>query len=290
MKKSTHTNKQRISAFRKIWYVLAATHFLPSIGMTLLTTGLAYFSGQRSELYILVPAVLFGQFPVGWLNDYLDLNNDKIAKRKDKPLAMGYIQPATILRLALVSLCASVVLGFMYNRSAGFVNIAALTSALLYDFKLKGTVASIYTYIVSFSLLPMFVALGSHSHSHAPTLWLIAAFAALGAGVHFLNVLPDFADDAKTGVKGFVHYFSYSSALWIGASLMLLSASMVVLRLRYMTGFLDLVVGVFMLLAFIVFAYLCVKKEYPKAFKTANILTLFAITALLISAKYTLLV
>ena len=38
-----------------------------------------------------------------------------------------------------------------------------------------------------------------------PPLWLPLAGALLGVGAHLVNVLPDLADDAATGVRGLPH-------------------------------------------------------------------------------------
>ncbi len=214
----------------------------------------------------MVPTVLLGQFPVGWINDYLDLENDKAAGRKDKPLATGQIKPRTVLVLASISLTMSVILGFLYNPMAGLVNVVALTSALLYDIKLKGTVFSIVTYIVSFSLLPVFVSLGLDDPKF-PGLWIVIAFAFLGTGVHFLNVIPDFIDDAKTGVKGLVHYFSKPTALYLSANFMILSTFIVGFRLRDKTPTLNLIVGFLDIVLLTVLTSYLYTKDYAKAYR-----------------------
>ena len=47
---------------------------------------------------------------------------------------------------------------------------------------------------------------------------MVAAGALLGVGAHFVNVLPDLADDAATGVRGLPHRLGakHSSALAAG--------------------------------------------------------------------------
>jgi heme o synthase len=66
------------------------------------------------------------------------------------------------------------------------------------------------------------VALPGHP---APPAWLVAAGALLGGGAHFANVLPDLADDARTGVRGLPHRLG---AGWsqLAAAVLLLGATL----------------------------------------------------------------
>jgi 4-hydroxybenzoate polyprenyltransferase len=73
-----------------------------------------------------------------------------------------------------------------------------------YNLGLKATVWSWLPYAVAFGLLPVFIWLAGDD-SGAPPLWLPLAAACLGVGAHLLNVLPDIADDAATGVRGLPH-------------------------------------------------------------------------------------
>ena len=57
-----------------------------------------------------------------------------------------------------------------------------------------------------------------------PPLWLVLAGATLGAGAHFANVLPDLADDARTGVRGLPHRLGAAGST-VAAALLLAAAS-----------------------------------------------------------------
>jgi len=274
-----------VSFLTKVSYALGSTHLLPCIGTTSLTVIMALVAGQRASIFVLIPAVLFGQFTVGWLNDYLDRDRDRIAGRKDKPVAQGLISPNTILALIIPSFVLSIGLGFTFGVAAGWVYVVAMVSALLYDLYLKRTPLSILSLIVSFGLLPVFVALGSPI-ARWPHVWMIVACALLGATIHFLNVIPDFEDDKKTGVKGFVHYFSYNDALLIGALLLVVSVGSVLFGIYGEMQVLGwLLMGLFAA-ACVWFFILFTRRDIQKAFRVSNILTLLTVLVILSAARF----
>jgi 4-hydroxybenzoate polyprenyltransferase len=104
---------------------------------------------------------------------------------------------------------------------AGLVATLGLVSALLYDWPLKSTVASVVPYAVSFACLPSFVVLGTGAR---PPAWLVVAGGLLGAGAHFVNALPDLGDDARTGVRGLPHLLGQRGSL-AAAGVLLLAAT-----------------------------------------------------------------
>ena len=98
--------------------------------------------------------------------------------------------------------------------------MVALVFALLYNWPLKFTVFSVVPYLVSFACLAAFVAL-CRPGSSAPPWWLVAAGGLLGGGAHFVNVLPDLADDAETGVRGLPHRIGRGPSIAVAAVLLL---------------------------------------------------------------------
>jgi 4-hydroxybenzoate polyprenyltransferase len=59
-------------------------------------------------------------------------------------------------------------------------------------------------YAFSFGGLVVFVALAG-GDGQLPPAWMPVAAGLLGVGAHLVNVLPDLADDAATGVRGLPH-------------------------------------------------------------------------------------
>jgi 4-hydroxybenzoate polyprenyltransferase len=109
-------------------------------------------------------------------------------------------------------------------RAAGAATVG-LVSGLSYDWPLKFTVLSPVPYVVSFGVLPAFVVLGKPA---LPPWWMIAAGALLGAGAHFVNVLPDLADDARTGVRGLPQRLGATGSWLAGGGLLLAATTVLV--------------------------------------------------------------
>jgi 4-hydroxybenzoate polyprenyltransferase len=144
------------------------------------------------------------QLSVGWVNDWLDADRDRVAGRGDKPVAAGAVSRRTVGLAGLISSLAIPLLGLPFGLAATACITLVGVFALLYDWPLKSTPLSVVPYLVAFGLLPAFVVVALPGHP-APPAWLVAAGALLGGGAHFANVLPDLDDDARTGVRGLPH-------------------------------------------------------------------------------------
>jgi 4-hydroxybenzoate polyprenyltransferase len=148
--------------------------------------------------------VLASQLAIGWINDRIDVNRDALVGRTDKPVAAGRISRRAVGRAGLVAALATPLPALALTPAAVACATVALVSALLYDWPLKATPVSVLPYLLSFGALPAFVVLALPG-APLPPVWLVAAAALLGGGAHFVNVLPDLADDARTGVRGLPH-------------------------------------------------------------------------------------
>jgi 4-hydroxybenzoate polyprenyltransferase len=124
--------------------------------------------------------------------------------RGDKPIPAGEVSRRAVAVAAVISAVALVPIALLSGLAAALVAVLGLVSATLYNWPLKATVVSVIPYAVSFAALPAFVVLGLPGAARPP-LWLVGAGALMGAGAHFANVLPDLADDARTGIRGLPH-------------------------------------------------------------------------------------
>ena len=61
-----------------------------------------------------------------------------------------------------------------------------------------------------------------------PPLWLPVAGALLGVGAHFVNVLPDLADDAATGIRGLPHRLGARRSQAVSAIVLVVAAVVIV--------------------------------------------------------------
>lgn len=205
--------------------LLKSAHPEPGGAVTLAMTLLAAGVGHRGwSLVGVAAAVAATQLAVGWVNDWLDADRDRVAGRTDKPVAAGAVDRRTVGLAGLLASLAIPLLGLPFGWAATVCITLVGVFALLYDWPLKSTPFSVVPYLVAFGLLPAFVVVSLPGHP-APPAWLVAAGALLGGGAHFANVLPDLADDAATGVRGLPHRLGAAGSQ-IAAAVLLLAATL----------------------------------------------------------------
>ncbi|WP_200210263.1 UbiA family prenyltransferase [Micromonospora coerulea] len=201
--------------------LVRASHPEPAAAVTTVAGLLAWGAGHRpAGVAAVVLTVLASQLAVGWSNDALDADRDAAVGRTDKPVATGALSRRSTGLAAVLAALATPVLALATNPVAAVWATVGLLSALLYDWPLKSTPVSVLPYAVSFGSLPAFVVLALPG-APAPPVWLVAAAACLGAGAHFANVLPDLADDARTGVRGLPHRLGPAGSRLAAAGLLL---------------------------------------------------------------------
>lgn len=204
-----------------------AAHPLPVLAVTTVAAGLAVSTGRDAAGCVAVAAaVCAGQLSVGWLNDLVDAKRDARARRAGKPVAEGVLAPRAVGAGVVVAAVTAVALSLLSGVAATVAHLLALASAWAYDLGVKATAWSVAPYAVAFGLLPVVVVRGLPG-APWPPVWLVAAGALLGCAAHFLNVLPDLADDAVEGVRGLPHRLgagvsrAVAGGLVLGASALL---------------------------------------------------------------------
>ena len=210
--------------------LLRAAHIEPTIAVTVLATLLAVANGLGARRIVLVAAAVFaGQLVIGWSNDLLDAGRDISVGRSDKPLATGEVTRGEVSvalgGAALAAVTLSAALGW---RSALVHLVLVVGSGVAYNLRLKATAWSWLPYVVAFGSLPAVVSLAAAS-PEPPKPWIVAASAALGAAAHFLNTVPDLADDAATGVRGLPHRLGGPRSLRVAAALLMAATVVIVL-------------------------------------------------------------
>jgi 4-hydroxybenzoate polyprenyltransferase len=137
-------------------------------------------------------------------NDWQDAERDRAVGRRDKPVALGLVRTETVRGWAVGTAAASMAACVLLGPWATIVNIVFIASAWSYNLGLKSTAFSVVPYLVSFGLLPLIVTLSRPDAAQA-AWWAVGMGALLGAAAHFANVLPDFDDDRRTGIRGLPH-------------------------------------------------------------------------------------
>jgi len=168
----------------------------------LMTVSTALCGGSWSSVALVFLASAAGQSTVGWTNDVHDAAADRAEGRSTKPTVRGELRPEDLRLPILISATLTIPLSFV---AAGWVggaaHIAAVASALAYNFLLARTVWSWVPYAASFALMPVFIAQAS-----SPSLWppspIVLLSVLVGVTAHVLNAIPDIDIDRETGWGG----------------------------------------------------------------------------------------
>ncbi|GAA1932287.1 hypothetical protein GCM10009797_27280 [Nocardioides hwasunensis] len=206
---------------------MLAAHPGPALAVTVLSGLLAAAQDLEPSLAVLVvAAVLAGQLTVGWSNDLVDVARDRQVHRADKPLATGAVSVPTVRLACIGAVVLCIVLSMGLGVAAGAVNLLCVASAWAYNLGLKSTAWSWVPYAVSFGALPAIVTLAD---GQAPPWWWPVGAALLGVAAHLLNVLPDLADDAATGVRGLPHHLGPRRLPPVAAAVLVAASAVVLL-------------------------------------------------------------
>ena len=181
-------------------------HPAPTLAVTALSAALGAILLVQAGLPIderwmrTVAAVLGSQIFVGATNDLVDRGRDAAAGRLSKPLASGELSPEIALWIASAGLAIQLVASLPLGAVATLLGLVATGSALIYNLWLSRTPASFLPYLVSFAVLPLWVAagVGVPLDRVAAAPLLVAPFA---AAAHLANVLRDFDADAAQGSR-----------------------------------------------------------------------------------------
>lgn len=186
--------------------LIRTAHPVPAFAVTVLTLLLAASMGVSAyTATVLFVAVLSGQLVVGWTNDLWDRDRDRRVGRGDKPLATGQVSVGVVRSAIGAAGVVCVLASLLCGLGAGLLHLTlGVGAALAYNVTLKSTALSWLPYSLAFGCLPAVVSL-ARDPATLPPLWMVGVGALLGFAAHLLNAMPDLADDAATGVRGFPH-------------------------------------------------------------------------------------
>jgi 4-hydroxybenzoate polyprenyltransferase len=147
-----------------------------------------------------VAAVLGSQIFVGATNDLVDRVRDAATGRTAKPLPAGDLSPGAALWIASFGLAVQLAGSLRLGGEFLLLGLVAIGSALAYNLWLSRTPLSVLPYLVSFGVLPLWVATGVGVPLERVALApiLVAPFA---AAAHLANALRDFDTDAALGSR-----------------------------------------------------------------------------------------
>ena len=170
-----------------------------------------------------VAAVAGSQIFVGATNDLVDRGRDEAAARLSKPLAGGDLSPGAAVWIASGGLGLQLAASLQVGTVPLLLGLVAVVSALVYNVWLSRTPWSVVPYLVSFGVLPLWIAagVGVPLERVAVAPLLVAPFA---AAAHLANVLRDFEADAALGSRNLAqvlgrrraHVLAWGLAMGVG--------------------------------------------------------------------------
>jgi 4-hydroxybenzoate polyprenyltransferase len=189
---------------RTAWAAVRVIHPAPALAVTALSGALALILAREgggpvevAAVALITVSVAGSQVFTGATNDLADQARDA-SLRLEKPLPAGELSASAALWVAAGGLAIQVVTSNRLGTLPLVLGLAASTSALVYNLWLSRTPLSVLPYVVSFGLLPLWVAsgVGVPLERVAPAVLLVAPFA---AAAHLANTLRDFDLDAAVG-------------------------------------------------------------------------------------------
>jgi 4-hydroxybenzoate polyprenyltransferase len=147
------------------------------------------------------PAMLAVKLSIGWSNDACDAPLDIAAGRTDKPVVRGEVSVRSLWVAAVVSALAALVMSAVISLVTLGIVALLIGAGWGYNLGLKSTPWSGVMYLLGFGGLPAYAA-STLPGQPAPRFWVCVAAGLVGLGAHFANVLPDLADDLRSGVRG----------------------------------------------------------------------------------------
>jgi 4-hydroxybenzoate polyprenyltransferase len=203
---------------RDVVGIVRVVHPAPTAAVVALSVTLASILAAQAGLpafgartWLTALAVLGSQVVTGALNDWADRGRDALAQ-PDKPIPAGQLTPRAALGVAwagsIVLAAASAPLGLLPLA----LGVAATASAVAYSLWLSGTPLSVLPYLISFGILPVWVAagIGAPLERVAAAPILVAPFA---AAAHLANAMRDYEADASLGRRNLAQVLGRGTAL-----------------------------------------------------------------------------
>lgn len=178
-------------------------HPAPTLAVVTLTAALATILASQaggvpaSSIVLITMAVAGSQVATGAANDWADRTRDA-QHRPNKPIPAGEVSPSAALAIAGLGVAVQVLCCVPLGGATVLIGLAALASAQAYNLALSRTPYSVVPYLVSFGLLPAWIASGLNLPIArvAPAIVLVMPFA---AAAHLANVLRDWDVDRSSG-------------------------------------------------------------------------------------------
>jgi 4-hydroxybenzoate polyprenyltransferase len=179
-------------------------HPAPTVAVVALAGALAAIlsievsrSAFDTRVVLVTLSVLGSQILTGALNDWADRARDAQVQ-PTKPIPSGRVAPGTAVAVAVFGLVVQIAASVPLGTTALALGLIASASAVAYNLWLSRGAASFLPYLVSFGLLPLWIAagVGAPLERIAAAPLLVGPFA---VAAHLANTVRDFDADASIG-------------------------------------------------------------------------------------------
>ncbi len=201
---------------KAIWELMRLEHGL-MIFIAILIGSLIALKGETfppwNKFILTFFTALFLEASTFALNDYYDLEIDKLNKRTDRPLVRGDLSPKTALYLFFILFPLGIICSFFVNIPCFVIALITALFAILYDAKLKKIKLLGNFYIAYVMAIPFIFGGAAIATENTlfftihPAIYIIALIAFLaGSGREIMKDVMDFEGDKEKGVKSFPRY------------------------------------------------------------------------------------
>ena len=132
------------------------------------------------QLYLLalsaLPPMLVGAASFA-INDYFDLESDRINRRADRPLVRGRMKPDVVYAISLFLFLAGILLSVFVNANCFLLTLLFSVLAYLYSFRLKDVAVAGNLYIASTMAIPFVYGGLAVSNEVPPAVLLLSSVA-----------------------------------------------------------------------------------------------------------------
>jgi 4-hydroxybenzoate polyprenyltransferase len=192
-------------------------HPAPALAVTLLSAVLGLILLDRSgqavtdRLWLTVLSVAGSQVFTGATNDLADRELDRAAGREEKPLVAGDLSASAALWLASAGLAVQLVASLWLGWAPLALGAVASASAAAYNLALSRTPYSFVPYLISFGLLPPWIAAGV-GVDPGRVLIAVPLAGSFAVAAHLANTLRDFDIDAAAESRSLAQVLGRANA------------------------------------------------------------------------------
>ncbi len=162
------------------------------------TAVLGAFPPPTLAIVLSLAVPVFSEMGSFALNDYLDVETDRLNKKTDRPLVKGTISPAFAMRFASGALILSTIFAYFINLPAFLIALAFNAVAVLYNWKLKDMPLVGNAYIALTMAVPFVFGDFVVSGALAPVALVLAALGFVaGLAREIVKTVQDVEGDRK---------------------------------------------------------------------------------------------